>query len=429
MSANMIYMAEILLAELIFLYPAERRPHFPQRYAAAWLLSMVFVALLPTERAISAVPAMEQPIQFIRCMLILAFSIVAMGFSFKLPWPAVVASCAAGYAVQHIAFHVAKLLRAAGFLSGLPVSPLAWRKLVELCVFPPVYLLFWLTIGRFAERNRYYKNADRRFDLLSISIVVICIGLTRMSKHFGDSDSVTVSLYAITACFMALMVQLVLSGSVNLEHEQKTMELLWQEDRKQYELSKKTIDTINIKYHDLKHRLQGLAGQLPAEEIESIQEAVRVYGGQFKTGSETLDVLLTTYGLQCGEEGITLTYTGQGGDLSFMRPMDVYSLFGNAISNAVEAVQRVDDPEKRVIDIIAQRMGDMVSISISNFYSGMRRMEDGLPVTTKTEEEGFHGYGMKSMRLIVEKYGGSLTAAMDRDLFNLNIYLMKGQDD
>lgn len=426
MSSNIVYMAEILLAELIFLYPAERRPHFPLRYAAAWLLPMLFVVLLPTERAIRAMPSLEQPIQFIRFILMLTFSIAAMGFSFKLSWPAVTASCAAGYAVQHIAFHIAKLLCAAGFLAGLSVSPLAWRKLVELCVFPPVYFLFWLTIGRMAGRNRYYKRADRRFDLLSISIVVICVGLTRVAKCFGDGDSVTVSLYAITACFMALMVQLVLSGAVNLEHEQKTMELLWQEDRKHYELSKKTIDTINIKYHDLKHKLQGLAGQLPAEEIESIQEAVRVYGGQFKTGSETLDVLLTTYSLQCGAEGIALTYTGRGGDLSFMRPMDIYSLFGNAVSNAVEAVQRVDDPEKRVIDIISQRMGDMVSISISNFFSGTRRMEDGLPVTTKTEEEGFHGYGMKSMRLIAEKYGGSLTAAVDQDLFNLNIYLMEG---
>ena len=226
MSSNIVYMAEILLAELIFLYPAERRPHFPLRYAAAWLLSMLFVVLLPTERAIRSMPSLEQPIQFIRFMLMLTFSIAAMGFSFKLSWPAVTASCAAGYAVQHIAFHIAKLLRAAGFLAGLSVSPLAWRKLVELCVFPPVYFLFWLTIGRMAGRNRYYKRADRRFDLLSISIVVICVGLTRVAKCFGDGDSVTVSLYAITACFMALMVQLVLSGAVKHLIERKMDEII-----------------------------------------------------------------------------------------------------------------------------------------------------------------------------------------------------------
>lgn len=51
-------------------------------------------------------------------------------------------------------------------------------------------------------------------------------------------------------------------------------------------------------------------------------------------------------------------------------------------------------------------------LSFTNYFSGTRRMEDGFPVTTKTEEEGFHGYGMKSMRLIAEKYGGSLTAAV-----------------
>ena len=52
-------------------------------------------------------------------------------------------------------------------------------------------------------------------------------------------------------------------------------------------------------------------------------------------------------------------------------------------------------------------------------------MEDGLPRTRKTEEEGFHGYGMKSMKLIAEKYGGSLSVSTDGDLFMLDVYLMK----
>ena len=46
-------------------------------------------------------------------------------------------------------------------------------------------------------------------------------------------------------------------------------------------------------------------------------------------------------------------------------------------------------------------------------------------LTGKTEEEGFHGFGMKSMKLIAEKYGGSLSVSADGDLFTLDVYLMK----
>ncbi len=95
-----------------------------------------------------------------------------------------------------------------------------------------------------------------------------------------------------------------------------------------------------------------------------------------------------------------------------------------AISNAVEAVEKLEDPEKKIIDIVSERRGDMVSIHISNYFDGKLRLEDGMPVTSKTWEEGFHGFGMKSMKLIAEKYGGSLSASADGDLFTLDVYLM-----
>ena len=183
------------------------------------------------------------------------------------------------------------------------------------------------------------------------------------------------------------------------------------------------MDIINIKYHDLKHTLRDM--KLPEEEVKSIKDAVRVYGSRIKTGNEALDVLLTENTLRCSDEGIVLTYTGQGTDFSFMNTADVYSLFGNAFSNAVEAVQKLEDPEKKVIDILSERRGELISIHVSNFFNGELRISDGLPVTSKKEEEGFHGYGMKSMKLIAEKYGGSLSTAVEGELFHLNIYLME----
>ena len=272
-------------------------------------------------------------------------------------------------------------------------------------------------------KRQAYKRIDTRFNRLSVVTILICIGLTRVAAYFGDAESVTVSLYAIVACLMALMIQLVLSKTVELEHENETISLLWQEDRKQYELSKKTMDIINIKYHDLKHTLRDM--KLPEEEVKSIKDAVRVYGSRIKTGNEALDVLLTENTLRCSDEGIVLTYTGQGTDFSFMNTADVYSLFGNAISNAVEAVQKLEDPEKKVIDILSERRGELISIHVSNFFNGELRISDGLPVTSKKEEEGFHGYGMKSMKLIAEKYGGSLSTSVEGELFHLNVYLME----
>lgn len=416
----MKFLLELMLAEMMFLFPADKRSRFPLRLLLILALCLIGQLLLPTEVS----PSQTLLAQFVIFAGLFFLTVAAMGFCFQLSFFSLFPLCVAGYAVEHIAYHVSKIVqKSTGLLLGASLGPLHDWELMELVVFPPVYLIALGTIGYFAQKNECWKKSDMRFNALSIAVVFICVGLTRVANQYGAGDSVPVSIYAITCCVMALLVQFVLYRTVDLRSENRALQLLWQEERKQYELSKKTIDTINIKYHDLKHKLRDM--RLPAEEVESIQEAVRVYGSRIRTGNEALDVLLTENSLRCSAEGIRLTYMGNGADLGFMQAMDVYSLFGNAVSNAVEAVEKLQDPEKKIIDIVTECRGELVSIQISNYFSGSLQIEEGLPKTSKAEEEGFHGFGMKSMKLIAEKYGGSLSASADGDLFTLSVYLMK----
>ena len=416
----MKFLLELMLAELIFLHPVETRRRFPLRLLLILALCIAGQLLFPA----GAVPSRSLLVQFVSFAGLFLLTVAAMGFCFRLSVPSLFSLCVAGYAVEHIAYHVAKIVQTlTGLFVGASLGALEDWELMELVVFPPVYLIALGTIGYFAARNECWKKTDLRFNALSIAVVFICVGLTRLVNSYGEEHSIPVSIYAITCCVMSLVVQFVLYRTVDLRMENTALNLMWQEERKQYELSKKTIDTINIKYHDLKHKLRDM--RLPEEEVESIQEAVRIYGSRIRTGNEALDVLLTENSLRCSEAGIRLTYMGNGADLGFMQTMDVYSLFGNAITNAVEAVEKLEDAEKKIIDIVSECRGELVSIHISNYFSGTLQIEDGLPKTSKTGEEGFHGYGMKSMKLIAEKYGGSLHASAEGDLFTLDIYLMK----
>ena len=416
----MKFLLELMLAELIFLHPVETRRRFPLRLLLILALCIAGQLLFPA----GAVPSRSLLVQFVSFAGLFLLTVAAMGFCFRLSVPSLFSLCVAGYAVEHIAYHVAKIVQTlTGLFVGASLGALEDWELMELVVFPPVYLIALGTIGYFAARNECWKKTDLRFNALSIAVVFICVGLTRLVNSYGEEHSIPVSIYAITCCVMSLVVQFVLYRTVDLRMENTALNLMWQEERKQYELSKKTIDTINIKYHDLKHKLRDM--RLPEEEVESIQDAVRIYGSRIRTGSEALDVLLTENSLRCSEAGIRLTYMGNGADLGFMQTMDVYSLFGNAITNAVEAVEKLEDAEKKIIDIVSECRGELVSIHISNYFSGTLQIEDGLPKTSKTGEEGFHGYGMKSMKLIAEKYGGSLHASAEGDLFTLDIYLMK----
>ena len=415
--ANAHFMLQLLPAELLFLYPAEKRRLFPVRLAIAILLCIGISTLIPMGGMDTNLLA-----QFLTFFFQFAVSTFAMGCCFKLEPSALISSCAAGYAVQHIASRIVRIARYYGLLSQFGMGSQSIGQVKDLVPFYLLYLVFWLTIGLYSARHQCYKRADMRFNLISISIIFICVGLTRVARYFGDENSVTVSLYAIVALVMALIVQLVLSRAVELQNNNEMIKLLLQKERQQYERSKKSIDTINIKYHDLKHRLQDF--HLPPDEIDAIKDAVRIYGSQIKTGNEAMDILLTENTLRLGEEGITLTYMGNGADFCFMDTMDVYSLFGNAIDNAVEAVRQLEDREKKVINIVTEKKGNLININVSNYYVGSLSFENGLPETTAKEHKDLHGFGMKSMRLIAEKYGGNLSVSAKDGVFDLCIYLM-----
>lgn len=411
------FMVELLAAEMLFLWPAEKRSRFPLRYglsAAACLLAAPVFSLGDWAGQLG---------QFILFTSLFLVSTAAMGFCFHLKAYAVVSSCAAGYAVQHIAYHFTKITAQYGFLEGVRFGVLTEITVREVVVLSCVYLLFGLTVCMYSAKNQCWKNKDRSFNVLSMGIIFICVGLTRVSISLGDSNSTTVSIYAIAALLMALTVQLVLSKVVELRYLNATVNLLLQKEKQHYEQSKKAIDTINIKYHDLKHMLGAM--HLPPEEIDTIRKAVQIYGSQVKTGNEALDILLTENTLRLEEEGITLTYMGNGEHFSFMPITDVYSLFGNAVNNAVEAVREVEDPEKRIINIVTERKGALINIGITNYYMGAISFDGGLPVTTKSDDQGFHGFGMRSMKLIAEKYGGGLSVTADGEVFDLGIYLMR----
>ena len=102
-----------------------------------------------------------------------------------------------------------------------------------------------------------------------------------------------------------------------------------------------------------------------------------------------------------------------------MRPTDLSVLIGNALDNAIEGVSKIEDPEKRLIHISVSRQKSFVRLRVENCCEEEVRFAGGLPVTRK--DARYHGYGMKSIRSVVEKYEGSLTVKAQDGWFELRI--------
>ncbi len=171
----------------------------------------------------------------------------------------------------------------------------------------------------------------------------------------------------------------------------------------------------------IRHLEDGAEGTtvLDKDVLRDIAREVRVYDTRVKTGNDALDTILTEKALLGEREGITMSCIVDGKVLDFMAPTDLYALFGNAIENSFEAVRQVDDPEKRNISVLVKRVANMVSIHVENYYSGSVLFDGELPVSSKADAEN-HGYGMRSMKMICERYGGALAASVEGQVFSLD---------
>ena len=105
-----------------------------------------------------------------------------------------------------------------------------------------------------------------------------------------------------------------------------------------------------------------------------------------------------------------------------MAPSDIYSFFGNALDNAIEATRTIEDPERRNISLNVARRGAMVAVSVENFYATEPQFDGDLPRSTKGDDAN-HGFGVRSMRSTVERYGGTLHVGTNDGVFYLNALL------
>lgn len=97
-----------------------------------------------------------------------------------------------------------------------------------------------------------------------------------------------------------------------------------------------------------------------------------------------------------------------GKGLAYMEPADLYALFGNALENAIEATEQLTDPAQKQIVLTVRPVEGFCSVHLQNYTKEPLRLENGLPVTSKQDRLN-HGFGTRSIQLLVEKYGGELT--------------------
>lgn len=300
--------------------------------------------------------------------------------------------------------------------------------LLKILFSVAVNVAIGLTLARWMPEKGQYQIGPRQM----VSAWVFCIMSENLFIYAKvDPGAALFNIVLQFYCITLLYLQSALFKKSSMRKELETIQFLWHQQKGQYQLSKETIELINHKCHDLKHQVQAIRAVKDEKEretyLEKIEKSVQIYSAIVRTGNEILDTILTEKSLICENSGIHINCVADGSLLAFMNPVDLYTLFGNALDNAIEAVRKLESKEKRVIDIMLYERQSFLMLQIVNPMCGEVKFEDGLPLTTKAKN-GYHGYGMKSMLHTIQKYEGHLTTEVKNGCFYFNVMLPLERD-
>ena len=189
-----------------------------------------------------------------------------------------------------------------------------------------------------------------------------------------------------------------------------------------YQDKLKDEERIRSIYHDMKNHLLVLEGSQGTDETRKMAQELRSqiadYENYIHTGNDFLDIIIRDKAEKAREKHIDFSAFIDFGGVDFIEPLDISTLFGNGIDNAIEASEKLPE-DQRVILVKAGKVQNFVSILIENNCSD-KVHTDGHTIKA---DKFLHGFGISNMKKAAEKYSGTCTTAQENGKFTLKILL------
>jgi hypothetical protein len=431
------FISELIIAELLFVFPvAPKKSKFWLRIVIGAIICLGCSFGYFGVRALANFIGTSWSYSLLFIGWYTLLTIISFGYiwaCFSLPLGQIIFRGIAAYAVQHIEYVFVNEALALALAPAL--RDILWLyAIVCIVTYAILCTIFYFSfVNKFRDLNEVYIGNKAWTAIIYVVLLIVTIYTTFMFQRFfrgGAQTSEFTPNYAATNCdfvFCGVLISLLycLCSENMRKKEIAVVNRILYDNGKQYEMRKEAVELLNHKCHDLKHQIAAMKYMTVEEQqqsIEELQKLIMFYDGSPETHNEVLNTIFMEKELYCIEHNIKLNFVGDGFVLSFIDTVDLYSLFGNALDNAVECVSKLDDNDKKTIDCHVSVLGDTISIKMSNFAPENVTLHNGLPRTGKSDNTS-HGFGLKSIKRIAEKYKGNILVTSANNIFTLTIFI------
>lgn len=418
------FLTELIAMVALYVLPYRRRPQFLFRLPLCLILCYAFSYIsspVMLRYHLWAEPA-ASIMDIARYIIIVAIVAMSVHLLFELSLRSAFFVCSGAYAIQHIALKIYGLAEAL-YVDRVPLRVLALLYVAFIVLFYAA--AYFLVVRRVHREDTVRLKANQTF-LFNVMSVVSFIVLNRLSQSIESLAAVgriAIAGYGIICGVFMLLLQMNIFEKNAIERENEKTEFILEQERKRFESFREAVDYLNIKCHDLKYQIHQLKAStaVSADAITELEDSVAQYESYTNIGFPALDIVLGEKALVCRAKGIEFNAQVEGKQLARLSEPDIYALFGNALDNAIEYEETLPDGD-RLIRLAVKDVGDILFIRVENTYAG-EDFQNGNPQSTKGDDTN-HGFGLKSMRLIAEKYDGEMDVSASDGLFSLTFMFM-----
>ena len=295
-------------------------------------------------------------------------------------------------------------------------------------------LIFFFVIRSFKHRllsGKFKKNWIVIYMLPLSTILIIFVEYFSMI-YYPDNDTLktTALISMIFLIFSNMLIFKIADGIIeSLINENKihvAEEIIKQQTEQYNFLLKNNEDILKLK-HDYKNFIIGILAEIKSENYSNIEnrltEQANVldkFSGDSISGNSIVDTVLRYKTSFAKSKNIDVIVTYKNLQNIYISGIDMSILLGNALDNAIEAVELVEDTDLKRIEVFVYIKNSQIYIIVKNPVKTNINVEH--LQTTKKNNFG-HGYGILNMRSIVQKYEGSVTFDCEGNVFSTLIVL------
>lgn len=303
---------------------------------------------------------------------------------------------------------------------------LATDKLLQVVIFSLCRKLY--------PKLRLLNNKNLTL-LLIITFLTFLV--MQVLAGFVISDSVLIMQAAVIFAVFFIVLSLIatifaISVSAKHQDEKRTVELMklsGQMMEKNYQEIHSYHEIIRQQIHDFKNHLRAIDGMLDAgsnakKYTQNLLASSYSYANECHCGNDIIDSVINCKEAEATAKNIKFEYRISLSDTLRMEPIDICAILANQIDNAIEACAKIENSNDRRITVsISQKEAFVLFKVINTVRENPFDRNNELP-TSKNNEDGLHGFGIRIIRETAEKYNGAADNSYEDGCFISSVLIV-----